>query len=383
MFGKRRDGDDGGLGRGVVPDVLTLEKSEGRGSARPASETVIDAAAVVDEVTAAKPSRAERRAAAKTARADARRDGVVDGSTAIAPRKLTRAQRRAEAAAAQSASDDLRPSKQVMIEFYPGMAKEDAIETARHWAMTHMEMPSLCFYYVQKIHDGYAVEVQEGVGKAYLPSVIELAQASPGRLVIVPMIRRKMTVYYSGRTAEFDAQVLPELQEPPSMPENPAIQATRGPAMTPVMKQHREWLVAGAATAAIGGLALLSSIAFYAFDPKSKVPPEWRTTDVAQLPIMQWNRLQADSSDSYVVRLEFQDGQWRIVRQAVGASVDVARPDASDSAGQIVGGLPGGPSGPPDIGGSGPSQGQPAGIGAPSPVGGVNIPPPGPAAAGN
>jgi len=210
-----------------------------------------------------------------------------------------------------------------------------------------MDLPALCFYYVHKIQDGWAIEVQEGVGKAYLPSAISLAQASPGRLVVVPMIRRKMTIYYSARLGEFEAQILPELQEPPVMPENPPVEAKRGPAMTPVMKQYREWLVSGAVTAAIGGLALLSSLAFYALDPKAKVPPEWRTTDVAQLPIMQWSRLQANSTDSYVVRLEFQDGQWRIVRQAVGASVDLAPSGAPEAGGQIVGGTVPNPAGSP------------------------------------
>lgn len=292
-----------------------------------------EASDIVDELSSSKPTRAQRRAAARVSKSNLDDAGnVIPG-----PRKSRKALKE-EKAALTAAEDDQRPSNMVMIDFYPGMAKEDAIETARHWAMTHMDLPSMCFYYVHKIRDGYAVEVQEGVGKAYLPSVINLAQANPGRLIVVPMIRRKVTVFYSARLGEFEAQILPELQEPPAMPENPPLTASRSTSMTPVMKQYREWLVAGASTAVIGGLALVFSLGMYAFDSKAKVPPEWRTTDVAQLPVMQWGRLQADATDSYVVRMEFQDGQWRVVRQAVGASVEIARPDATNSGSGIEGG---------------------------------------------
>lgn len=355
IFGKIRKGEAGsGLGRGVedaggtvidldatpvaLEDRVVLDKDP-----VPASS---EAEQIVSELSQGKPTRAEKKAAAeaeKTRRKAVKEQGKADVAAAKASGdpivKKSRKALKAEKEAENAVKDNHRLSNMVMIDFYPGMAKEDAIETARHWAMTHMDMPSLCFYYIMKIRDGYAIEVQEGVGRAYLPSVVELAQANPGRLIVVPMIRRKMTVFYSARLGEFEAQILPELQEPPAMPENPPMQAVRGPSMTPIMKQYREWLVAGGSTAAIGGLALLSSIMFYAFDSKAKVPPEWRTTDVALLPVMQWNRLQADATDSYVTRLEFQDGQWRVVRQAVGASVDVATPESTDSGGGIVGGV--------------------------------------------
>ena len=164
------------------------------------------------------------------------------------------------------------------------------------------------------------------------------------------------------------------------MPENPPIQAVRGASMTPIMKQYREWLVTGGVTAAIGGLALLSSLVFYAFDPGARVPPEWRTTDVAQLPVMQWGRLQADATDSYVTRLEFQDGQWRVVRQAVGASVDVATPESTASGAGIVGGtVPDAPAGGAVVPGA-PGAAAPQGA-APAPTapfagGPATIPPP-------
>lgn len=401
IFGKIRKGGDAGsgLGRGVGEGegtVIDLDETGAsapsgvviEGSSAPLPGPQSEAEQIVSDLSSAKPTREEKKAAAaaEKARRKAEKEQLkIDKAAAKASGqpivKKSRKALKAEKDALDAEKDNHRLSNMVMVDFYPGMAKEDAIETARHWAMTHMDMPSLCYYYIMKIRDGYAIEVQEGVGRAYLPSIVELAQANPGRLIVVPMIRRKMTVFYSARLGEFEAQILPELQEPPAMPENPPIQAVRGPAMTPIMKQYREWLVAGAVTAGIGGLALLSSLTFYAFDSKAKVPPEWRTTDVALLPVMQWNRLQADAQDSYVTRLEFQDGQWRVVRQAVGASVDVAAPEATDSSGSIEGGvvptapgLPGSPGMAPGTmapGPMAPPMGQAPSTGVPT-----NIPPP-------
>lgn len=380
LFGKKRPPETG-LGRGVASsEVNDASSAVIEAEAMPTSRDD-EVSQIVNEVSA-KPTRAERRAAALEEKARAKAEREAGKSPDAPGTKKSRRALKAEKLAERAAVDDKRPSKMVMIDFYPGMAKEDAIETARHWAMTHMDMPSLCFYYVQKIQDGYAVEVQEGVGKAYLPSVIELAQSNPGRLIIVPMIRRKMTVYYSARLGEFEAQILPELQDPPEMPENPPMQAARGPSMTPVMKQYQEFLVTGMVTAALGGFALVASLAFYAFDPKTRVPPEWRTTEVSALPIMQWPRLQADATDSYVTRLEYQDAQWRIIRQAVGSSSDVAGLDPADpnAVPGADGATPGGaaPDGsmPPA-----PTIPPPAGASA-APRGAVpsNIPPPAPSA---
>lgn len=389
IFGKRAAPGElgGGLGRGVdAADAAETELPE-----IPASEAVIDAEpsrpvdtdpafrSEVDEVmreTTPERSSWRNRLGRKGGRGGKAKggdatlladdggdagadDGVRAGGPAASAKgrfpaiSLRRKGRSDARVAEESAATDKRLSNMVMIDFYPGLTKEDAIETARHWAMTHMDVPSLCFYFVMKIRDGFAVEVQEGVGKAYLPSVIELATENPGRIIVVPMVRRKLTVFYSARLGEFEAQILPELQEPPAMPENPPIQASRSTAMTPVLKQHMEWLYTGAATAAIGGLALLSSLIFYATDPRSKVPPEWHTTDVAQLPVMQWSRLNANATDSYVVRFEYQDGQWRIVRQSVnGATVDM-----SPAVGAAT---------PPVDGGAAPDAGQP---GFPAPAG--------------
>ena len=233
-------------------------------------------------------------------------------------------------------SPDVRLSGSVIIEFLQGYTKDDAVTWAKRWAMDKMTVPSDCYYYVQKYPGGFAVEVQEGVGQAYLPSVINLASRNQGRIVIVPMSRRKMTVMYVQRADDFEATILPEGQEPPATGSDP-LHAVRSAKMKPIMQQNVQWLYAGVGTSVIGGLFLMASLLVYSLDPSAKVPPEWRTTAIPRLPIMQWSRLQPDATDSYVVRMEFSDGQWRIIRQAAGATAEVATPDAVPDA-AIVGG---------------------------------------------
>jgi len=207
-----------------------------------------------------------------------------------------------------------------------------------------MAVPSDCYYFVMKYPGGYAVEVQEGVGQAYLPSAVSLATSNPGRMVVVPMSRRKMTVRYTERTDDYEAYVLPEGQEPPVTGTEPLF-ARRTARMKPIMQQNLQWLYAGAATSGIGGLFLIGSLLLFALDPSAKVPPEWRTTAVSRLPVMQWGRLQPDATDSYVVRMEFADGQWRIIRQAAGATAEVTTLEGGPEAG-IVGGAVAAPSSP-------------------------------------
>lgn len=255
---------------------------------------------------------------------------------------------------------DTRMSASVVIEFLQGYAKDDAITWAKRWAMDKMAVPSDCYYFVMKYPGGYAVEIQEGVGQAYLPSVINLANRNPGRMVIVPMSRRKMTVRYNERADDYEAYVLPEGQEPPVTSSEPLF-AKRTAKMRPILQQNVHWLYAGIGTSAIGGLFLLSSLMVYALDPSAKVPPEWRTTAIPRLPVMQWNRLQPDATDSYVVRMEFSDGQWRIIRQAAGATAEVATPEAGPDA-AIVGGAVAAPTTPDAQGAAGAIPPPPPGV---------------------
>ncbi|MFZ3481738.1 hypothetical protein [Sphingomonas sp. 3-13AW] len=260
---------------------------------------------------------------------------------------------------------DARLSGSVVIEFLEGYAKDDAIAWAKSWAMDKMSVPSECYYFLMKYSGGYAVEVQEGVGQAYLPSVIKLATRNPGRMVVVPMSRRKMTVRYIERNEDFEAYVLPEGQEPPLTGTEPLI-AKRTAKMKAVLSKNLHWLYAGVGTSAIGGLFLFSSLMVYAFDPGAKVPPEWRTTAIPRLPVMQWNRLQPDATESYVVRMEFSEGQWRIIRQAAGATAEIATPETGFD-GAIVGGAVAAPTVPDAV----------AGLPPPPPPGVVVTPLPG------
>ena len=233
--------------------------------------------------------------------------------------------------------------------------------------------------------NGYLIEVQEGVGRSYLPSAYRLAMDNPGRIVVIPMVRRKMTFVYSPKTDSFDTQILSEDVDPPEINGEKPLVAKRSSAMTPVFKQYQQWLITGLITAGIGGLSLIASIAFYALDPAVKPPPEWRTTNVAQLPVMQWPKLAAGTSDSYVVRFEYADGQWRVVRQTTFAEVEVTE-QASEVSDQVVGGVVTGPVDPdvpsaaPGATNSYPQPGTPPGANLP----GANLPTgPSPASPGN
>lgn len=301
-----------------------------------------------EEKAAARADRLSARAAAKEAKVA----GVATGEPKAARKPFSFGRKPKVATEVVDADEielisgepDTRLSVSVVIEFLQGYAKDDAITWAKRWAMDKMVVPSDCYYFVMKYPGGYAVEIQEGVGQAYLPSVINLATRNPGRMVIVPMSRRKMTVRYTERTDDLEAYVLPEGQEPPVTGTDPLF-AKRTAKMKPILQQNAHWLYAGIGTSVIGGLFLLSSLGVYAFDPSAKVPPEWRTTAIPRLPVMQWNRLQPDATDSYVVRMEFADGQWRIIRQAAGATAEVATPEAGPSS-AIVGGAVAAPTTP-------------------------------------
>ncbi len=232
--------------------------------------------------------------------------------------------RKAKGAKQDMANEQLqgRLSTRVLLDSLPGFTKDDAIEQARHFAMSICETPSNAYFHIEKVSDGWIIEVQDGVGYAYLPSAIKLAMDNPGRTVVIPMLRRFHTLHYSARTDSFDAQVLPEGDEPDDPLGGEPLHAKRGPSMRPVMKQYKEWLVTGVGTAAVGGIALVAALGFYVLDPETQIPPEWRTTDTSSLPIMQWDELMEGDGSSYVARMEFQNGEWRTVRQRADAVVD-------------------------------------------------------------
>lgn len=364
IFSKK--GSAGGLGRGVAlsqeDEDLPRDLSRGDEFA-PANDVPVAEAPDRAFVAEDRPmSKKEVAARARALKAEERQQAKLDKAAAKGSRG------KGKKSAASEAEESARLSTRVLMEFYPGLTQTDAIETAKNWALNHFENPTGCFYFVQEVPGGWGIEVQEGVGKAYLPSVIDLCMEHPGQIVVVPMVRRKMTVAFSPGSGEFEAQVLREGADPVVI-EN-SMMARRGPAMTPVMKQHINWLIAGGATFGLGALALLLSILLYGLDPAAKVPPEWRVTDSAQLPVMQWGKLQDDGTGSYVVRLEFQGGNWVVVRQASTADVLVV-PGAPSDPSAIV---PGDPAAVPAPGGAAP-------ISPPGTPGAQPVPGPAPAPA--
>ena len=371
IFSKK--GSAGGLGRGVAladeDEALPRDLSSGEAFVADAGEApVIDRP--VDRPVFEEPPMSKKEIAARNRalKAEAREQAKIDKAM-LKGRKVKGKAVSAEAEAEESA----RLSTRVLMEFYPGLTKADAIETAKNWALNHFENPTGCFYYVQEVPGGWGIEVQEGVGRAYLPSVVDLCMEHPAQIVVVPMVRRKMTVAFSPGSGEFEAQVLREGAEPVLI-EN-ALTAKRGPVMIPVMKQHINILIAGMATFGLGGLALLTSILLYGLDPAAKVPPEWRVTEAAQLPVLQWPNLQDDGTGRYVVRLEYDNNAWRVVRQAATADVSVVPTPTSDPSAILPG-----TAGPPPAAGTPPVSGAP--ISPPGTPGAAPAAGPPPAAAG-
>ena len=329
------------------PTADPFSEGPARSDASSASSSSAASRAVVDEVTGGKEKK--RRSLFGRPRPDGEPEEVTSGaklSKDEKPKKVSRfGLKKSKAADSAKGSKEVvvgqggveRLSNRVVMDFLPGMAKEDAIATARHFALNHCENKTNAFYTVMAIQDGYAYEVQEGVGKSYLASVIDLATNNPNRLIVVPMLRRKMTIFYNPRVGVFEVSILNEGVDPPDIEGAEPIKAERGAPMKPVTKQYIHWLYTGAIAATVGGIALLGSLVFYALDPQAKVPPEWRVTDVAQLPVMQWGNLAPDGSGSYVVRLEYVDNAWRVVRQDPLAQVQAFSVEDSGTAG-VTGG---------------------------------------------
>ena len=354
--------DDGDKGTGLSDEIMEIDRAD---------RSDIDAA-----LEAAEPKKKKskglfgRKKAAKTDDDlpwEAADDSKPEKAKPEKKRKLSR--KAAKELKEQEDAKELttRLSVLVEIEELPGVTKEDAIETARHQALNHSDRPSNCYFSVLQTRKGFLIEVQEGVGRSYLPSVHKLAMDNPGRIVVVPMVRRKLTVIYSPRTDSFDTQILGEDIEPPVINGEPPLDALRGGAMTPVFKQYQQWFMTGVITAAIGGIALISSLAFYAFDPGTQVPPDWKTTSVTQLPVMQWSSLQSDRPNRFVARLEYSDSDgWRTVYQSNYADVQVNAVTPGDD-GAIVGGEVQGPATPDALApGATPLPSAPAPLPAPA-----------------
>src|SRR3546814_4519354 len=74
----------------------------------------------------------------------------------------------------QAADEEVSLPVNVAVDFFRGITKErEAETTARAFVETHFDAPNASFVYVQKWRDGFAVEMQEGGGNAYLPEELE------------------------------------------------------------------------------------------------------------------------------------------------------------------------------------------------------------------
>lgn len=230
-------------------------------------------------------------------------------------------------------------SQRVVIRHLSHASRRDAQEKARGLAAQLFDAPASCRFYVQAFGDGFAIEVQDGVGRPYLPSIIASLKESPATSVAVPMSRRFLVIQLQGaRGLTFSAEVLPEGMRP--YPGSRVAQRTEV-GMWPVVATNIEWLIAGRAVAGSGVTLLLAAMLWFAFDPKVVPPAAWRTTDFAQLAVLQEERRLTTGSD-YLVRMEFKDGRWFYHRKpdpmlaAIGVSAPQAIMPAPPQAGLVA-----------------------------------------------
>lgn len=208
-------------------------------------------------------------------------------------------------------SDFAPLSSRVMIRHLAQATRKDAEDKARNMALDLFESPTNCWFYVQPFGDGFCIEVQEGVGRPYLPNLIEILTGNPMASVAVPMARRFLVAQVMA-SGSVTVEVLPE-----------GIAAYAGSQfaertevrMTPVVATNIEWMLAGRMVTVSGVGLLLASIAWYALDPAVSPPPTWRTTEFAQLPVLQEERALSATGLDYLARMEFKDGRWTYQRK--------------------------------------------------------------------
>lgn len=228
---------------------------------------------------------------------------------------------RVETADSSPPLDRFAPLSQlVVIQHLPGATKRDAEAKACNIARELFSPPSDAWFLVAPFVDGFALEVQDGPGRAYLPSILADLADKGDLTIAVPMARRWLMVQLSARTGGLLVEHQPEGRAPLAG----ARYATRSSrSMRPVEATHVEWVLAGRLLAVSGLSVLVSAILWWAFDPSALPAPQWRVTGFTQLPVLQQRRNLGDESQ-YIARMEFRSGRWSYARKGDPAVADDA-----------------------------------------------------------
>ena len=197
----------------------------------------------------------------------------------------------------------------VVIDFMEGTKrKADAVAFARGFIEHHFDSPADSWYYVQPYPGGYAFEVHEGgLGKAFLPNIIETLEVNPTAVLSVPMARRNLQVKKS-LNGTYTAILLPEGL---STDEDHAVEAVSSRSMLRVTTTGLGIFTFGGIIFSAGFLAFFSALLMVFLDPAGIFFGGSRGTELQQLPILQWKSLSSASNDqSYVRNLSFSNGKW-------------------------------------------------------------------------
>ncbi|HAU29515.1 MAG TPA: hypothetical protein DCW68_05320 [Rhodospirillaceae bacterium] len=186
--------------------------------------------------------------------------------------------------------------------------KADAVAFARGFIEHHFDSPADSWYYVQPYPGGYAFEVHEGgLGKAFLPNIIETLEVNPTAVLSVPMARRNLQVKKS-LNGTYTAILLPEGL---STDEDHAVEAVSSRSMLRVTTTGLGIFTFGGIIFSAGFLAFFSALLMVFLDPAGIFFGGSRGTELQQLPILQWKSLSSASNDqSYVRNLSFSNGKW-------------------------------------------------------------------------
>ncbi len=273
---------------------------------------------------------------------------------------------RAKASAAREAEELPLPT-QVNIDFLRGITKESEAELlGRAFIEKNFEAPNASYVYVQKWRDGCVVEMQEGGGYAYLPEVLAKLDEDEDAVVALPMSGRMLQVRIDKETGTLEAVLLATAQEPPE----DAFIALPTAKMSAFDRRGTKVFAAGVGLLAASTIALGFAVAGLFIDTEAWALPYLEQTAVKDLPSAQMENIsQALVGADCIAKMEFAQGQWRVVRgwdSGAGYCSSSAQPAVSEETNAGANELP--LSGPQEAGVAA-EPGQPAAFGPPIPGG--------------
>ncbi len=217
---------------------------------------------------------------------------------------------RAKKVKAVESAEDLPMPVLVAYDFYQGMTKErEAEQIARAFIESNFDAPNASYIYMQRWHNGIAVEMQEGGGRAYLPEALAMLDENPEAVVAVPMSNRFAQIRIDKETGQLETLLLAANETPQENSFIP-LPTTK---MTPFDRRGSRVFVAGIATLMASVIALMFAMGSFFLDTDSWSLPYLAQTQVQNLPSSQIEKVNsAMAQGDCVLKMEFVSGNWNI-----------------------------------------------------------------------